>query len=375
MRILITRSERYSYSETFIRDQIAEFSKLATVFTIHSGRYPERNGDGKLLSPGIFWVLGKILKIVTGERNNYFTDRGFREYLLKNKIEVVLANYGLSGSHLLPVCRQLNIPLVVIFHGHDATDRKLLKEYDKKYKQLFEHATIVAVSQEMKTRLVGIGASPERIHVVPCGVDPTKFRPSSSKKQKRFVAVGRFVEKKGPLHTIRAFHKAWKKYSDAELVMVGNQKGLYDKCVKLVDELRMQTAVRFTGIQTQAQIRELMVSSLAYVQHSITAANGDMEGTPVSILEAAASGLPVISTFHGGIQDAVIHEKTGFLVKEGDVDKMSDYMVQFIENPEKASEMGMSGRAHIETNYTLENQIRKLYELAADAIDHRLSRI
>ena len=227
----------------------------------------------------------------------------------------------------------------------------------------------------MKTRLVGMGARPEHIHVVPCGVDPTKFRPSSSKKQKRFVVVGRFVEKKGPLHTIRAFHKAWKKYSEAELVMVGNQKGLYDKCVKLVDELGIQTAVKFTGVQTQAQIREWMVSSLAYVQHSMTAANGDMEGTPVSILEAAASGLPVISTFHGGIQDAVIHEKTGLLVKEGDVDKMSDYMVQLIENPERASEMGMAGRAHIERNYTQENQIRKLYDLSADAIRHRLSRI
>ena len=84
MRILITRSERYSYSETFIRDQIAEFSKLATVFTIHSGRYPERDEDGKLLSPGIFWAVGKILKVVTGERNNYFTDSGFRKYLLRN---------------------------------------------------------------------------------------------------------------------------------------------------------------------------------------------------------------------------------------------------------------------------------------------------
>jgi colanic acid/amylovoran biosynthesis glycosyltransferase len=375
MRICITRSERYSYSETFIRDQIAGFSKLATVFTVHSGRYPERDEDGNLLNSRIFWLFGKILKTLTGERNNYFTDYGFRKYLLDNKIEVVLANYGLSGSHVLPVCRQLNIPLVVIFHGHDATDRKLLKQYDKKYIELFRHATIVAVSQDMKARLSAIGAEPARINVVPCGVDPEKFHPSAEPKLKRFIAVGRFVEKKGPLYTIRAFHKTWLQHPNSELMMIGNKKGLYEKCSNLVKELKLQSVVNFPGVLTQHQIRELMVKSLAFVQHSVTAPNGDMEGTPVSILEAAASGLPVVSTFHGGIKDAVLHEQTGFLVDERDIDKMSQYMDQLIENPKLAFEMGTAGRAHIEQNYTQAEQILKLYTLADAAVHHRFNKI
>src|SRR5688572_16169639 len=126
MRICITRSERTSYSETFIRDQIVGFSKLAEVYTIHSGRLPERKEDGTLLGPRLFWILHKIVKSISGQRNNYFAHYGLKKYFRENKIDVVLVNYGLAGAHLAPVCRDLNIPLIVIFHGHDATDKKLV---------------------------------------------------------------------------------------------------------------------------------------------------------------------------------------------------------------------------------------------------------
>jgi hypothetical protein len=76
VRICITRSERHSYSETFIRDQISGLSKRAEVFTIHSGRLPERKEDGSLLSNGLFWILHNVVKGVTGKRNNYFGNYG-----------------------------------------------------------------------------------------------------------------------------------------------------------------------------------------------------------------------------------------------------------------------------------------------------------
>ena len=92
MRICITRSEKYAYSETFIRDQITEFSKLAKVYTIHSGRYPEKSEDGTLLSPKFFWLIHKVIKTFTG-RNNFFSNYGIKKFLKENKIDVVIANY------------------------------------------------------------------------------------------------------------------------------------------------------------------------------------------------------------------------------------------------------------------------------------------
>lgn len=369
MRICITRSSRNAYSETFIRDQIAGFRKWADVYTIHSGRLPEKNEEGKLLNSKLFWGLHKAFKTVLG-RNNYFGNYGVKKYLKENNIEVVLANYGMPGAHMAPVCRDLNIPLLVIFHGHDATDVKLLKEYEQGYKKMFEYAAYtIAVSEEMKKRLLAAGAIPEKLKLIPYGVDVDKFKPSGANTNTdTFLAVGRFTRKKGPLHTIRAFYKALQKFPQAKLVMVGGKTGMYEECQKLVDELGITASVNFTGIKNSEEVAELMANSLAFVQHSITAPNGDMEGTPLGILEASASALPIVSTLHGGIKEAVIHGTTGYLVPEKDEDGMAEFMIKLLENPEKAKEMGANGRKHIVENHYQEKQIKKIYELAEKAI-------
>ncbi|WP_343330281.1 glycosyltransferase family 4 protein [Polaribacter staleyi] len=370
MRICITRTLKHGYSETFIRDQIKVFFKLTkNVYTIHSGRFPERKEDGTLLSPKFFWVLHKFVKVFVG-RNNFFSNYGVKKYLKENNINVVLSNYGISAAHMVPVCRELKIPLIVIFHGHDATDKKLLKEYKSKYQKLFNYASsIVVVSKEMQSDLITLGARKEKIVVVPCGVNTLKFMPEFNKiKERNFIAVGRFTEKKGPLITIRAFYSVLQKYPDVKLTMVGKKDGLYNDCEALVKELGIEKSIVFTGILQQNEVAELMKSSLAFVQHSVTASNGDMEGTPVSIMEASASGLPIISTFHGGIKDVVIHGETGFLVSEKDEVAMAKYIMEFCDNPGLSTLFGENGRKHIQINYEQQTQIKKIFDLANTAI-------
>lgn len=369
MRICITRSSRYAYSETFIRDQIAWFSDFYDVYPIHSGRFPERKEDDTLLSPILFWLLHKIFKIILG-RNNIFSNYGMKKYFKNNEVNVVLANYGTSAAHMVPVCKALNIPLLVIFHGHDATDKKLLNEYKKEYKELFNYACyIIVVSEEMKSGILKLGAQDEKIKVIPCGVNTSKFKPETDDVQNmNFLAVGRFTPKKGPFYLLKSFQKVVKKYPKATLTMVGEKSGLYEECQVLVSELEIQDSVNFTGVLTQDKIADLMNSSLAFVQHSITAPNGDMEGTPVSIMEASATGLPVVSTLHGGIKDAVVHERTGFLVREKDINAMADYMLLFCEKPWIRKELGSNGRLHIQENYLQEKQLRKLGDLAEHAV-------
>lgn len=368
MKICITRSTKYSYSETFIRDQIAGFAKVSDVYPIHSGRYPERKEDGSLLGPKLFWFLHKAFKIILG-RNNYFSNYGVEKFLKENEIDVVLSNYGTSGAHMVSVCKSLKIPLLVIFHGHDATDRKLLKEYKGKYRKLFEYAAyLIVVSKDMKKKLIALGADPKKIHVIPCGVDVLKFTPSKNEiRDKNFLAVGRFAPKKAPLFTLQAFYKVLQKYPEAKLTMVGKKQDLFNECEAFVNKLGIQKSVIFTGVLGPAEIVELISKSFAFVQHSVTAPNGDMEGTPVSIMEASACGLPIISTFHGGIQDAVIHEKTGFLVDEMDVDKMANYMIYFCKNHKQANNLGLKGREHIKENYNQVTQLQKIYKLAKES--------
>jgi glycosyltransferase involved in cell wall biosynthesis len=90
---------------------------------------------------------------------------------------------------------------------------------------------------------------------------------------------------------------------------------------------------------------------LAFVQHSVRAPSGDSEGTPVAILEAAASGLPVVSTRHAGIPEAVLDEVSGLLVEEGNVSAMADAMCRLLDTPGLAVRMGEAGRKHMQINF------------------------
>ena len=106
-----------------------------------------------------------------------------------------------------------------------------------------------------------------------------------------------------------------------------------------------------------------MQQSRAFVQHSLVPKSGDSEGTPVSIMEASATGLPVVSTKHGGIVDAVIHGKTGFLVDEGDVDGMAECIYLLLTDGKLANEMGRNGREHVTQNFNIETTTRKLRDV------------
>lgn len=369
MKICITRTHKDPYSGTFIRNQIAGLSGLADVYSVHTGRFPEKLENGSLLNPLPFWIIQKVIKILTGSRNNFFSHYGFKRFLKNNRIDVVLANYGPSGVYLNPVCAECRIPLIVHFHGYDATYHKIVKNFSSGYKALFLGVyKIIAVSIVMKEKLIALGAPEEKIAVIPYGIDLTKFRPSPDRKPARIVlAVGRFTEKKAPMNTIKAFAEVFRHFPDSILIMVGGKTDLFEECNKLAETLGLKNSVQFPGVLQSEDIVRLMQNSNVFVQHSITPDNGDMEGTPNSILEASACGLPVVSTLHGGIMEAVLHNETGYLVPENDVIGMAAWIIKLLRDPDLARTMGLKGRAHIEANYELTAQIIKLFKVVQEA--------
>ena len=348
-----------SVSETFIRGHLERLPAKAIL--VHG--WPAIIEKRPVLST--MARLGfKVGRKVLGQPVEKETTAAYLAAFRRTRPDAVLAEYGTTGVSVMEACRQLEIPLIVHFHGYDASVRSILDEHSKTYPIMFQQAAaIVAVSRAMERKLISLGATQEKVHYNPCGINCRDFGgadPSSAPPV--FLAVGRFVEKKAPQKTLKAFAGLHQTMPEARLRMIGDGP-LLDECRELARELKIETAVTFLGAQSPAVVQEEMRSARCFVQHSMEAANGDCEGTPVGIMEAAASGLPIVSTRHAGIPDVVLEGETGFLVDEGDVTGMTAEMLKVAQNPELAGRLGRAARRRIENHFSEELSDSRLWKV------------
>jgi colanic acid/amylovoran biosynthesis glycosyltransferase len=287
-------------------------------------------------------------------------------FFRSHNVGCILAEYGTNGADITPTARRLGLPLVVHFHGHDAHREPDLIPYADKYPAMFRYArSIVSVSRLMTQKLLQMGAPEEKIVYNPYGAREYFFNVQPDYGP-TLLAVGRFADIKAPYLTIAAFREIAPRYPDARLVMVGDGP-LLECCKSLAITWGIKDRIVFTGPLTHDQFLPLMAKARAFVQHSVTTTYGDAEGTPNSVLEAQAAGLPVISTRHAGICEAVIHGTTGFLCAERDIEATAIAMARFLENESLAREMGAAAREHIRTNYSIDRHISTLQQTLDDA--------
>src|SRR6516162_9704640 len=118
--------------------------------------------------------------------------------------------------------------------------------------------------------------------------------------------------------------------------------------------------VHFVGFLPQPRLVDLYASSHLFLHPSEISPNQDQEGVPNSVLEAMATGLPVVATRHGGIPEAVDHGRTGFLVAEEDHVGLADAMQLITSSPVLLQEMGVRAHATIKERFEQETQIDHL---------------
>jgi colanic acid/amylovoran biosynthesis glycosyltransferase len=271
---------------------------------------------------------------------------------------VILCQYGHCGLHMLPLAQYFRIPLVVHFHGYDLSRNIRQPTYAQRLIwQRNRFAGLVVVATYMEDWLIRHGFRSDRIRKIPCGIPIENYLPLAEvgTKDCRFLSVGRLTPKKAPDLTIRAFAKC-RQYADNVTLTIVGDGSLRTLCENLVDELGIRPYVSFLGAQSEQQVREELKKASVFVQHSITAKDGDKEGWPVALAEAAASGLPIVSTLHASIPEQVDHGGSGFLVKEGDWEDMSNAMVQLARDPQLRTRFGKAARRKIEA-FDLNTQI------------------
>jgi colanic acid/amylovoran biosynthesis glycosyltransferase len=357
--IAIVSPNKEALSESFIKahKELIGFP----IKYLYGGFFPILSEDGLYDLNSKKTLLNRIFLSIL-RRSFLFTSHPLEKYLKNQKVRLVLAEYGQTGSEMAIICSNLHIPLIVHFHGYDAYQNEVLKEYDG-YKLLFSMVDfIIAVSTDMVSKLNSLGAPIEKIVLNPCGPQSvfTKIHPNYNSNI--ILALGRFVDKKAPYLTIEAFRQAHQKNPLLKLV-IGGIGPLLNTCKNLVIVWKIESSVVFLEEVPHQEIPKLMNSAFCFIQHSITADNGDSEGTPVAILEASAAGLPVVATQHAGIKDTIIHGETGFLVPEKDVAGMAAYIIQLDNDRSLCASVGLSGKKRIMKEFSIERHIQSIEAL------------
>lgn len=371
--IVVVSTNKNKYSETFIHQQIENLE--GNIYYLTGGYLPEFYSHG-LNSPDELFPSSKsfISRLIPSRKSNHQDDSltsRLSHFLKLNDVSCVLAHYGPSGVKMMDICKNQKIPLITHFHGYDAFRKDILDSYGMHYDKLFDNsAAVISVSSHMSEQLINIGCPQEKVICNPCGYNQEIFvNRKNRSEQNIFVSCGRFVDKKAPELLIRALERTLITIKDARLVMIGDGEKLQN-CQELAKKLHLSDKIDFMGILSQKKIYKIYSQSLAYLQHSITTESNDSEGTPVSILEASGSGLPVISTFHGGIPNIIQHNKTGYLCQEQDIESFSNYMIQMCKDKEHAFQMGERGAEYVESRFTQTISHNNLNTIILDIIEN-----
>lgn len=290
----------------------------------------------------------------------------------KNKIKLIHARFGNTGVRLIGVKQQLRIPMITSFHGFDLpTKRNRRKSYHRKLPVLFRVGNKFTVpSRHMKQQLVRWGCPRHKIEIMYSGIDLKKFsykQRDHKTAQLTIITIGRLHKKKGHRYLLHAFKKIHDQYPSIRLVIVGEGRER-KKIKRLISSLKLNKYVQLKGLVAHSQLTELLYRADIFCLPSITTKDGNQEGIPNAIKEAMATGLPIVSTHHGGIPELVTDGLEGLLVPEKTVNELVEKFKYLIENPTIRQEMGEKGRKKVESNFDSSKQVRKLESIYSNLI-------
>ncbi len=298
-------------------------------------------------------------------------------HLKNNPPDVLHAHFGPIGCLYLPLAKRLNRPLVVSFYGFDYTKLPNLRPiYLEKYRRLFaDAARVIAASEVGRERLIALGCPADKLAVVPPSprLEHFPFQKREKKSgQLHLLQVASFTAKKGHLDTLEAFRMALTHCPDLQLTLVGERvnAALVQEVQQFIQAHQLEQRVIWLDFVDHRQLAAFFGGFDVFIHPSCHAPDGDHEDTPVLILEAQATGLPVISTLHFNIPAAVQHGRTGLLATEHDFLALSQYIERFywMENTEYQA-FSAAARQHVAANFDVKNAALHLAELYRGVVE------
>jgi colanic acid/amylovoran biosynthesis glycosyltransferase len=288
--------------------------------------------------------------------------------------DIVYAHFGWNGlvAAMLADLGLLRGRLVTAFHGADLS-WQVQASGPEHYQLLFERGELfLPVSEHWKAKLVALGADPARVAVHRMGIDCGRFAFRERRHEggpARLITISRLVEKKGVEFGLRAVAALAGRGLDVRYDVVGDGP-LRASLTALAASLGVAERVTFHGWLEHEAVRDLLDRSHLALAPSVTAADGDQEGIPVSLMEAMALGLPVVTTRHSGIPELVEDGLSGVLVEERDVEGLAGALATLVARPELWPRMGRAGRERVAERH----DIGRLNDRLADRFTALLGR-
>lgn len=283
---------------------------------------------------------------------------------------LIHAHFATDGLTALPIARRLGLPLVTTLRGYDvmvepgrmlASGKLSRVRYALLRRRLMARGDLfLAVSDALRAMAIERGFPAERTLTHYDGVRLDEFEPGRDAAEPGLILhVGRLVEKKGAALLVRALAEVRREHPGARLAILG-EGPLEGALRRLAGELELGQSVAFLGALPHGEVRRWMRRAWVLAAPSVRAADGDREGLPTVVVEALASGLPVIGSAHAGIPEAIEHGRTGFVVAEGEVGELAGRLGLLLASSGLRAEMAGRSRALAEARFDAVRQGERL---------------
>jgi colanic acid/amylovoran biosynthesis glycosyltransferase len=281
--------------------------------------------------------------------------------LEKEGITAIHAHFaGLAARTAWWIKRLFGIPYSFTGHANDI----FVERPDQRLslKQLIKDAEFVATETDFSTGYLQskFPESANKIHRVYNGLNLDPFRMANpAAGSLEIISIGRLIPKKGFELLVNACNVLMSKGLQLNCRIVGSGPE-HVPLRQLIDRLGLGKFIELTGPKAQPEIVDLLAQSNLFVFPAVEDGSGDRDNLPTVIIEAMASGLPVVATGLGGIGEIVTHQANGLIVPEGDVDALATAIGFLAEHAELRKSYGQNGLAVVKEKFRVETTVAGL---------------
>ena len=374
-RVAVVKNNFLPFSEAFLHEEVSHLRRYApTVFA-----RTQRNADR--------FTGHRVIAVETLPEDPHPVAAAFYNATARSKrhnAELAGGGFDLVHGYFIDnaltgmaFANRYDLPLVVSLLGHDVSIVMGREKYrPDKWHYLFGHERLfrrasmfLSISAELRDRIIECGCPAEKVHVHHVGIDLSRFHPAEQEDPgpPRVIMVGRFVEKKGFEYGLRAAAIARDAGHEFRLLLMGDGE-LRPEYEAIIRELGLHDVVEMPGVLKHDEIARNMRGAALAMVPSVVGRLLDREGAPTVAKEAAASGLPVLATLHGGLPELVDDGKTGFLVPERDAEALGARLTDLLASPQMRRKMAVAARKKMEREYDVGVRCAALEDFYDEAV-------